>query len=302
MKRRAAFLLLTATTVLRVFAAQAQTVKDDRGRPFPLPLKPPERIVSLAPNITEILFALGLGERLVGVTRFCDYPPEALTKTKVGGLVDPSFESIQALHPDLVIAFRGNPLRAVERLQSLRLPVFVLDIGRSLDDLFVLIERLGAITGRAEAAAGLNEKLRADDRRVREALAGAGEGPKVFLVLHGQGLWTCGHRSYLHDLIVRAGGRNVAAGIAKDWAFYSRERLLQDNPDVILVLARSPEEFARARAWLAGPSRLGEVRAVRDGRVHRLDQNAASRFCPRLMTTLREVAALLHPERFGRTP
>lgn len=302
MMRRGAFLLFTATTVLCVLAAEAQTVKDDRGRPFPLPLEPPGRIVSLAPNITEILFALGLGERVVGVTRFCDYPPEALTKTKVGGLVDPSFESIQALHPDLVIAFRGNPLRAVKRLQSLRLSVFVLDIGRSLDDLFVLIEKLGAVTGRAEAAAALNEKLRADDRRIREALAGAGERPKVFLVLHGQGLWTCGRRSYLHDLIIRAGGRNIAAGIAKDWAFYSRERLLQDDPDVILVLARSPEEFARARAWLAGPSHLGEVRAVRDGRVHPLDQDAASRFGPRLMTTFRELAALLHPERFGRAP
>lgn len=302
MRRRGAFLILMATTVLGVCAARAQTVQDDRGRTFPRPLEPPERIVSLAPNITEILFALGLGERLVGVTRFCDYPPEALTKTKVGGLVDPSFESIQALHPDLVIAFRGNPLRAVDRLESLHLPVFVLDIGRSLDDLFALIERLGAVTGRAAAAAGLNETLRADDRRVREALAGSGEGPKVFLVLHGQGLWTCGRRSYLHDLIVRAGGRNVAAGIDKDWAFYSRERLLLDDPDVILVLARSPEEFARARAWLAGPSRLGEVRAVRDGRVYRVDQNAASRFGPRLMTTLHEVAALLHPQRFGGPP
>ena len=302
MKRCGIFLFLAATTALYVFAATVQTIKDDRGRPFPLPLEPPRRIVSLAPNVTEILFALGLGEQIVGVTRFCDYPPEAVAKTKVGGLVDPSLESIQALHPDLIIAFRGNPLRAVERLQSLRLPVFVLDLGRSLNDIFVLVERLGAITGRAEAAAGLNEKLRADFGRVQEALAGAGEGPKVFLVLHGQGLWTCGRRSYLHDLIVQAGGRNVAAGIAKDWAFYSRERLLQDDPDVILILARSPEEFAQARAWLAGPARLGEVRAVRAGRVHLLDQNAASRFGPRLVTTLREVAALLHPERFGRTP
>jgi len=302
MKRRGTLVLFMAATVLRVFAAAGQTVRDDRGRPFPLPLEPPRRIISLAPNITEILFALGLGDEVVGVTRFCDYPPEALTKTKVGGLVDPSLESIQALHPDLVVAFRGNPLRAVERLQALRLPVFVLDIGRSLDDIFVLVEKLGAITGRAEAAAGLNEKLRAEIREVRAALAGGDEEPKVFLVLHGQGLWTCGRNSYLHDLIIQAGGLNIAAGIAKDWAFYSRERLLQDDPDVILVLARSPEEFARARAWLAGPAGLSGVRAVRAGRVHLIDQNAASRFGPRLAATLRDVAALLHPERFGRTP
>jgi iron complex transport system substrate-binding protein len=295
-------MLLLLAAALFVPGAAGQTVQDDRGRTFPLPLKPPQRIVSLAPNTTEILFALGCGDQVVGVTRFCDYPPEALAKTKVGGLVDPSLESIQALRPDLVVAFRGNPLRAVERLQALRLPVFVLDIGRTLDDLFVLIEKLGAVTGRAEAAAGLNRKLRGEIQAVRAALADAGAKPKVFLVLHGQGLWTCGRTSYLHDLIVQAGGVNVAAGIAKDWAFYSRERLLQDNPDVILVLARSAEEFAQARAGLAGAAGLAGIRAVRSGRVHLVDQNAASRFGPRLASTLRDVAALLHPERLGRAP
>ena len=301
MTRRGIVLLLLAA-VLRVSGAAGQTVKDDRGRSFPVPLEPPQRIVSLAPNITEILFALGCGDQVVGVTRFCDDPPEALSKTKVGGLVDPSLESIQALHPDLIVAFRGNPLRAVERLQALHLRVFVLDIGRTLDDLFALIEKLGAVTGRAEAAAKLNERLRGEIQAVRTALAGAAGRPKVFLVLHGQGLWTCGRTSYLHDLIVQAGGLNVAAGVAKDWAFYSRERLLQDDPDVILILARSPEEFAQARAWLAGAAGLAGVRAVRAGRVFLVDQNAASRFGPRLAATLREVAALLHPECFGRTP
>jgi len=301
MTRRGMLLLLLAAA-LCVSGAAGQTVKDDRGRSFPVPLEPPKRIVSLAPNITEILFALGCGDQVVGVTRFCDNPPEALTKTKVGGLVDPSLESIQALHPDLVVAFRGNPLRAVERLQALHLRVFVLDIGRALDDLFALIEKLGAVTGRAEAAARLNERLRGEIQAVRAALASAAGKPKVFLVLHGQGLWTCGRTSYLHDLIVQAGGLNIAAGIAKDWAFYSRERLLQDDPDVILILARSPEEFAQARAWLAGAAGLADVRAVRGGRVFLVDQNAASRFGPRLAGTLREVAALLHPECFGRTP
>jgi cobalamin transport system substrate-binding protein len=301
MTRRGMLLLLLAAA-LHVSGAAGQTVKDDRGRSFPVPLEPPQRIVSLAPNITEILFALGCGDQVVGVTRFCDYPPEALTKTKVGGLVDPSLESIQALHPDLVVAFRGNPLRAVERLQALHLRVFVLDIGRTLDDLFALIEKLGAVTGRVEAAAALNEKLRGEIQAVRTAVESVERKPKVFLVLHGQGLWTCGRTSYLHDLIVQAGGLNVAAGIAKDWAFYSRERLLQDDPDVILILARSPEEFAQARAWLAGAAGLAGVRAVRAGRVHLVDQNAASRFGPRLAATLRDVAAVLHPECFGRTP
>ncbi|MCX6573089.1 MAG: helical backbone metal receptor, partial [Candidatus Aminicenantes bacterium] len=118
----------------------AQVVADDLGHPFPLPAETPRKIVSMAPNITEILFALGLGGRVAGVTRFCDWPEEAKAIPRIGGLVDPNVEVIRSLDPDLVIAFRGNPLRLVERLRKLDLPVFVLDIGRRLDDLFPLIE------------------------------------------------------------------------------------------------------------------------------------------------------------------
>ncbi|MGB8959622.1 MAG: helical backbone metal receptor, partial [Candidatus Aminicenantales bacterium] len=104
-----------------------QVIKDDLGGPFPLPEGTPRRIVSMAPNITEILFALGLGGRIVGVTRFCDWPPEARAIPRIGGLVDPNVEVIRSLDPDLVIAFRGNPLRLVDRIRKLGLPVFVLD-------------------------------------------------------------------------------------------------------------------------------------------------------------------------------
>ena len=287
---------------LRPLAGSAQDLTDDLGHPFPRPLRPPERIVSMAPNITEILFALGLGVRVAGVTRFCDYPPEAARLPRIGGLVDPNVEIVRSLDPDLVIAFRGNPLRLVDRIRRLGLPVFVLDIGRGLDELPALVTKIGRVTGaeaRAEAlAAGLSARLRA----VGAAMKGLTARPKVFVLLYGQGLWTSGGESYVNDLIGRAGGTNVAAALPKKWALYKRERIIRDNPDVVFILARSAADFAAGKDWLAGMPGIGAVSAVRTGRIYEIDENAASRFGPRLVDVLDRMAALLHPGRSGGKP
>jgi len=294
------FLVLAA--VLGHGSAAAQVITDSLGRPFPRPARPPGRIVSMAPNITEILFALGLGDRVVGVTRFCDYPPEAARLPRIGGLVDPNVEIIRSLDPDLVIAFRGNPLRLVDRIRKLGLPVFVLDIGRGFEDLPALIAKIGRVTGteaRAEAlAASLLDRLGAVDA----ALRGIAARPKVFVLLYGQGLWTSGGESYVNDLIGRAGGTNVAAALPKKWALYKRERIIRDNPDVVFILARSAADFAAGKDWLAGMPGIGAVSAVRTGRIYEIDENAASRFGPRLVDVLDRMAALLHPGRSGGKP
>src|SRR4030065_1430916 len=127
-------------------------IYDDCNTPF-TQAGPPQRIVSLAPNITEILFALGLGGGLARVTRYCDYPAQALQKEKIGGMVDPNLERIQAFRPDLIIGFRGNPLGILGKLRNLRFPVFVLDLGSSLDGLFQTIEKVGRVTRAAGPAA-----------------------------------------------------------------------------------------------------------------------------------------------------
>ena len=259
--------------------------------------------MSLAPNITEILFALGLGDRIVGVTRYCDYPPEALDKEKVGGLLDPDLEKIRALRPDLVIAFRGNPWSALDRLRGLGLKVFVLDIGRTLESVPRTIGLIGRITLREEAAAALIRTLEAKALTLAGLLAGGASGkPKVFIQLQGLGLSTCGGESYLNDLLERAGGTNVAGRLKRDWLEYSREQLLQDDPDVIIVLAPTEADFAKARSWLETQGGLKEIRAVRTGRIVRLDENAASRFGPRLYDALFDLARLVHPGLFEKTP
>ncbi len=277
----------------------ARVIKDDLGRQFTLPERTPARIVSMAPNVTEILFALGLGPNVVGVTRFCDYPPEARTRAKIGGLVDPNIEIIQSLRPDLIVAFRGNPLRVLDRLAGLKLPVFILDIGNSLDALEPLIERVGLVTRREREAAALAASLGSRQAAVASALGTVASRPRVFILLYSQGLWTCGGQSYLDDLIARAGAVNIAARLPKKWALYSRERIVRDDPDAVFVLAKSPQDFAAARAWLSGEGRLGGIAAVVSGRVFSLDENAGSRFGPRLVDVLEAMARALHPERFG---
>ncbi len=287
---------------MSIAPGQDRTIRDDAGTVF-TPAETPRRIVSLAPNITEILFALGLGDRIVGVTRYCDYPPAALDKEKVGGLLDPDLEKIRALRPDLVIAFRGNPWSAVDRLRSLGLKVFVLDIGRTLVSVPRTIGLIGRVTLREEAAGALVRSLEARARTLAGLLAqGAARRPKVFIQLQGLGLSTCGGESYLNDLLERAGGTNIAGRLKRDWLEYSREQLLQDDPDVIIVLAPTEADFAKARAWFESQGGLKEIRAVRTGRVVRLDENAASRFGPRLYDALFDLARLVHPELFEKTP
>jgi iron complex transport system substrate-binding protein len=305
--RRAGFAALAAVSVLALAtlaAAQSEAivdalVVDDQGVPFPQSA-PPRRIVSLAPNVTEVLFALGLDAEIVGVTRYCDFPEAALRKPKVGGLVDPNLELIKSLSPDLVIAFRGNPLRTIERLRALGVPVFVLDIGKDLEALFPLITKIGRITRRDKEAAAIAAGLRARLEAVRGRFAGVTAEPRVFLALHGQGLWTCGRLSYLNDLIALSKGRNVAGAVERDWLHYGLEQLVRDDPEVIIVLARTRGEYERGRDKFLKDHRLRKVAAVRTGRVFYLDENVTSRFGPRLVEALEVVARNIHPERFER--
>jgi len=294
----AASLLLLVSSFLidspSLAAGQARAIKDDLGNPWRVG-PPPLRIVSLAPNVTEILFALGLGERIVGVTRYCDYPAEASRIEKVGGLVDPGIERISALKPDLVLAFRGNPVRLLKKMRNLGLPVFSLEPGLTLESLIGTIETIGLVTGREEAARSLAGALESRIGAIEASLEGVAEKPKVFLSLQGGALWTCGRESFLDALILRAGGVNIAGGIGKKWVLLGREEILHQDPDVVVIMAKSEPDFARAAEWFRSEPRLKHLKAVSTGRVGFLDENKASRFGPRLVDTLQDLVRLLHP-------
>jgi len=298
--KRRALLWLLVFSVASSLAAQDRVIKDDVGNTFSLK-SPPRRIISLAPNITEILFALGLGRQVVGVTRYCDYPPEALHKEKIGGMLDPDIERIQALDPDLIIGFRGNPLGPLKRLQDLHARLFILDIGMELASVFPLISKIGRVTFKETEAQILIQSLKRKSDFVESALQGITARPRVFLNIHGLGLSTCGRDSYFNDLLAKAKAVNIAATVPQNWLEYNREQLLKDNPEVIIVLTKSTSDFQKAIEWLASQSGFSGIQAMRSGRIYFLDENPASRFGPRLFDSLIDLARLLHPEQFPKT-
>ncbi len=299
MKTRAAlFFLALSMLSAPILGRQNRTLKDDLGYSFQL-FSPPQRIISLAPNITEILFALDLGSKVIGVTRFCDYPPQALLKEKVGGMVDPSLEKIKSLNPDLIIAFRGNPLRMLTRLKSLGFPVFIFETGSDLESLFLMIERVGLLTQKTTEAHSLVSALRQRSEAIHAILQSVTRRPRVFFSLYGLGLWTCGKESYLNDLARKAKGENVAGEIPKKWLRYNREQLVRDDPEVIIVLAKSQADYQTARDWFMKEADLQDLKAVRRGEIRFLDENLASRYGPRLIEALGQLARLLHPSHFG---
>jgi len=239
----------------------------------------------LAPNLTEILFALGLGQKIVGVTSFCDYPPEARQKEIIGGLVDPNLEKIRVLEPDLILAFRGNPRRILDRLYVEKLPLQAFETGQNFGDLFSLIERISILTCTQARGRELNSSLRERIKLIEASLPASQTCPKVFLTLYGQGqgLWPCGQNSYLNYLLERAGLQNVASGLEGNWFAYNPEKLIADNPGLILILARNREAFQQATKWLESLPPLKDINAIKNKNFVFLDENLFSRFGPRLI-------------------
>ena len=258
----------------------------------------PERIISLAPNVTEILFALELDKQIVGVTRYCDYPPRALSKEKIGGIVDINIEKIKFLNPDLVLAFRGNSLDAILRLKKLKIKVFILNSKRRIKGIFTLINEIGAVTFKEEEADRLIKKLKMKYEFLQKKLLSVDNYPEVFLSLHGEGLWTCGESSFLNEMILKAKGINIAGDIPKAWVKYNKENLIFKNPEIIIILAKGRKDFKRAREWWEKDKILREIKAVKYGRIFYINEDFLTRQGPRLIEGFSKLVRILHPEIF----
>jgi iron complex transport system substrate-binding protein len=288
--------LLTHLTLSAPYI-QEKSIMDDLGEIHILG-SPPERIISLAPNITEILFALGLEEKIVGVTRYCNYPINARTKTRIGGLVDPDLEKIIHLQPDLVIAYRGNPLNLVHRLKDLGLPVFVLEAGTTVESALHLIERIGVVTRKEKASQGLVTRLKKNYKKIRDRLANADIRPKVFINLHGKGLWTCGKNTFLNDLVLKAEAINIAGEVDRAWFNYNREELIHQNPDYIVVITKSKEDFLDVKTWFKEQSHLGSIEAIQNENIFLLNEDLVTRLGPRIFEAFEQLARILHSSSF----
>jgi len=272
------------------------TIVDDMGRNVTI-FKQPERIVSLAPSNTEMLFALGLGDRVVGVTDYCDYPPEAEEKDKVGGFSTVNIEKVVALEPDLILA-TGRHESIAGNLEGVGLTVVVLD-PKNVDDILDDIVLVGRITGQA----GVAEELRVDMERRINAITSKVENAErrgVFYVTWHDPLRSVGPGTNIHELIRLAGGSNIAGDAKVDYPIYSMEILIERDPDIIIISSKH---------GIAGPTaeNVGallqnvNISAVRNHRIYEINADLVVRDGPRIVDGLEEMAKYIHPELFGVT-
>ncbi len=272
-------------------------VKDDLGR-IVLLVRGPQRIISLSPSLTEMLYLLGLGDRIVGVTTYCDFPPEARSKEKIGDTVNPNLEKIVGLQADLILVSSASQLEHFDaQLRRMGLPVYAVRAD-SLESVVGAIERLGELTGSQkvarERAAALREVIRSIQSRTRDL-----PRVRVFLVIQRQPLMVAGERSFLTDVIRRAGGESITTDAAREYAQYSVEGIIAKAPEVIILPSR--EERPRRITDLVWPE-LQTTPAMRDRRVYSLNNDLLLRPGPRLVEGLKDLAMVLHPEAFANGP
>jgi iron complex transport system substrate-binding protein len=278
---------------LNPLLSEAQGVfEDELGRRVVIP-HVPTRIVSLAPNITEILFALNLGDRIVGVTTFSNYPEEAKQKPKVGTYVNFNIEKIIASKPDLIIAtYGGNPKTAILRLEKLGFPVYVTK-AKTVQDVLNMIENIGIITDTSETASTIVNRLKKRIKGVTDRVQNAPR-PLVFLQINDKPLMTAGAGSFHDEIIELAGGRNLARASSVRYPQYSIEDVLQRGPDYILISTMDRAGlFEQQKAnWM----RWQDIPAVRNNRVCFIDSDLIDRASPRIVDGLEMVARLIHPQ------
>ena len=267
---------------------QVREFIDETGRLVRVPANV-ARVVSLAPNLTEVVFAIGAGGRLVGNTTYCDYPPEAKAIAKVGDTLQPSIERIVALKPQLVLVSTASQLEAfTKQLNDYQISVYVTD-PRDLEGVFASIQNVGLLLGQESQALALVNQLRARVLAVEEAVKSR-QAPSVFYQLSAEPLYTAGREAFVTDLIRRAGGYSVTAEVPGAWPRYSGESALAAKPEAIILPAG---DSMGAGADIA--SALRRSPAVVNGRVYRINGDLLVRPGPRSIDGLEEMAKALHP-------
>ena len=264
-------------------------VTDDLGRSVTVPSNI-TRVVSLAPNLTENIFAVGAGDRLVGVTTFCDYPEQAKAIAKIGDTMTPNMESIIALKPDVVFVSTASQIEAfMKTLDANGIAVYVTN-PTSLDGVLKNLSRFGELLGTQDQA----DKLVADLQRRVEAANPPAEypvmpHPKVFVQISKEPLFTIGKQSFLTELVARAGGHSVTADVDSAYPKLSKETASALNPEVIILSDsednKDPNEVFKNSS------------AVKNGRVYKVSADLLSRPGPRLVDVLEQIARYLHPKK-----
>jgi iron complex transport system substrate-binding protein len=274
-------------------AAFPVTITDDDGQSVTLSNRP-QRIVTFAPSNTEIVFALGLGPRIVGVSgKFDNYPPQARTIQQVGGSgdfgVDPNLERLVALHPDLMLTISGGD-EWKKRVREIGIPVFTVN-ATDFGDLLHDIGTIGRLTGTSERAGALTTRMAARAAEIQDAVSGD-QPVSCFFEVYYPPLTSVGPHTFIADLLKRAGCLSASMKAKSDYPQWSVDRLVKESPDVYLVASESGSSPA-AVAKRPGFRAIGAVAA---GRIYLIDSDLVSRPGPRVVDGLEALARVLHPE------
>jgi len=270
------------------------TIVDDAGRSIEIGIQP-ERMISLSPGNTEILFALGLGEKVVGVTNYCDYPEEAKEKPKVGGFSTISIEKIVSLEPDLVLATGGVQRQIVDRLESIGIKTLVVS-PETVEEIIKDIELIGRIANKNDEAEVLVENLRSRIEDVSTKIQQTTSRPKVYYEIWHNPLMSIGEGTWIDELIGLAGGRNIFSGSSDPYPMVNSELIIQRDPEIIII-KRGYMGGAAKEDILARPG-WQEISAVRDGRIYEIDEDILIRPGPRIVDGLEILAIAIHPQLF----
>jgi iron complex transport system substrate-binding protein len=275
-------------------SADSRSVTDLLGRKLDVPQNP-QRVVALAPSITEIVYALGQQRRLKGATRFSDYPDAAKQLPRVGSYVHLDVERIASLKPDLCIGVKaGNPLSVVTRLQAMGIPFYAVH-PVDLETVMQSIETIGDLLGASQAAVQTTAAMRKRIDHVKTIVAAADRKPRVFVQIGVSPIVSVGSRTFIHQLITLAGGTNVAAG-STPYPRFSREQVISLAPDVLVItsMARATV-FEKVKAeWM----QWSAIPAVRNQAVFIAPTNIFDRPTPRLVEGLEQMARYIHPKLF----
>jgi iron complex transport system substrate-binding protein len=269
--------------------APAILSKQDSLKPKPLTGKP-QRIVSMSPGNTEIVFALGAGDRVVGVTSYSDYPEEAKSKPTIGGYHAPDVEKIVALSPDIVFAMTDIQAKYIQILKQAGIRVIAVE-PKSLPEILTAIDIISEAIGEQERGNKLHQEL-ADQLAEVRRLVGSAPLKRTFLEVWDTPLLTVGRQSFIHDLISQAGGINVSADKNVDYTPCDTEQLYAYNPEVYVVLSHSRDDI---RSLITNPN-LGDIQAVKNNQVFSITDDLLQRPGPRSFTGLVKLAEILHPQ------
>jgi len=292
------FRLRLGWVVLLLFWASivsAQTVTDETGATLEIP-DFAQRILPLSPSLVETLFALGLDERIVGVTEFATYPPATAGKPKVGTFFNPSLEKILALGPDLVIVgSERQDAKTSAALKKFKIPVYRVK-PVDLETIYVSIRNLGAITGTKKRARKIIAEMKTKVAAIENRVAGL-KPARVFYQVGVDPIVTANRKTFAADLISRAGGILVTADNPIRYPVYAIEKIIVDAPEVIIISSMSPDtDYERFRlSW----RRWATIPAVRNQRIYVVDSDTVDRPSPRIVDGLARIAGFIHPEVFA---